>query len=88
MSTAHPEADVQRLCRLAGISRASFYRHREESDPDAADHDLQEAIQHICLRHKYYGYRRVTATLRRQGHRQFGDSAFNYNRMHCHRNSQ
>ena len=68
MSAAHPEADVQRLCRLAGISRASFYRHREESDPDAADHDLQDAIQHICLRHKYYGYRRVTATLRRQGH--------------------
>jgi hypothetical protein len=34
MSQAHPEADVQRLCRLAGISRASFYRHREERDPE------------------------------------------------------
>ena len=68
MSEAHPEADVQRLCRLAGLSRASFYRHREESDPDLADHALADAIQHICLRHKYYGYRRVTATLRRQGH--------------------
>jgi putative transposase len=68
MSDAHPEADVQRLCRLAGISRASFYRHREESDPDAADHALADAIQHICLKHKYYGYRRVTASLRRQGH--------------------
>jgi putative transposase len=68
MSQTHPEADVQRLCRLAGISRASFYRHREERDQDAADHDLQDAIQHICLKHKYNGYRRVTATLRRQGH--------------------
>ena len=68
MTEAHPEADVQRLCRLAGLSRASFYRHREESDPDAADHALADAIRHICLRHKYYGYRRVTATLRRQGH--------------------
>jgi putative transposase len=68
MSEAHVHADVQRLCWLADISRASFYRNREESDPDAADHDLQDAIQHICLKHKYYGYRRVTATLRRQGH--------------------
>ncbi len=68
MTEAHPEIDVQRLCRLAGISRASFYRHRDESDPDAADHALADAIQHICLKHKYYGYRRVTATLRRQGH--------------------
>ena len=68
MSEAHPEADVQRLCQLAGVSRASFYRHREESDPDATDHAIADAIQHICLKHKYYGYRRVTATLRRQGH--------------------
>jgi putative transposase len=68
MTEAHPEVDVQRLCRLAGISRASFYRHRDEGDPDAADHALADTIQHICLKHKYYGYRRVTATLRRQGH--------------------
>jgi putative transposase len=68
MSEAHPEADVQRLCRLAGVPGASFYRHREERDPDAADHALADALQHICLKHKYYVCRRVTATLRRQGH--------------------
>lgn len=67
MTEAHHQADVQRLCRLAGVSRASFYRHRQERDPDAGDHVLADAIQHICLRHKYYGYRRVTAVLRRQG---------------------
>lgn len=67
MTEAHHQADVQRLCRLAGVSRASFYRHRQERDPDAGDHVLADAIQHLCLRHKYYGYRRVTAVLRRQG---------------------
>ena len=68
MTEAHRQVDVQQLCRLAGVSRASFYRNREQSDPDVADHALADAIQYICLKHKYYGYRRVTATLRRQGH--------------------
>ena len=68
MTEAHRQVDVQQLCRLVGVSRASFYRNREPSDPDAADHALADAIQYICLKHKYYGYRRVTATLRRQGH--------------------
>jgi HTH-like domain len=31
------------------------------------DHAVQDAIQAICLRHKYYGYRRVTVSLRRLG---------------------
>ena len=39
--------------------------------PDAAmrtdDCELRDLIQRICLKHRFYGYRRVTATLRRQG---------------------
>lgn len=68
MTATSPAHDVGRLCRLAGLSRATYYRHLERAAPDELDHDLQEAIQHICLRHKYYGYRRVTVSLRRQGH--------------------
>ena len=68
MTEAHRQVDVQQLCQLADVPRASFYRHREESEPDAADHALADAIQYICLKHKYYGYRRVTVTLRRQGY--------------------
>lgn len=68
MIAANPAHDVEHLCRLAGLSRATYYRQLEASAPDELDHDLQDAIQHICLRHKYYGYRRVTASLRRQGH--------------------
>jgi putative transposase len=66
MTADHPAHDVQRLCRLSGLSRASYYRHVATGPDDAIDHDLQDAIQLICLRHKYYGYRRVTASLRRQ----------------------
>lgn len=68
MTAAHPAHDVQRLCRLAGVSRATYYRHMAVDTAEELEHELQDAIQHICLRHKYYGYRRVNVTLRRQGY--------------------
>lgn len=68
MTATHSVLDVQRLCHLSGVSRATYYRHVAAADDEGLDHDLQDTIQSICLRHKYYGYRRVTATLRRQGH--------------------
>jgi putative transposase len=66
MTDANPNLDVQRLCHLAGLPRASYYRSIADQEDDARDHVVQEAIQAICLKHKYYGYRRVTAVLRRQ----------------------
>lgn len=60
-------ADAQRLCRLAGLPRATYYRHLARRDGKAAECELRDLIQRICLRHVFYGYRRVTATLRRQG---------------------
>ena len=66
MTTTHPGLDVQRLCRLAGLARSSYYRSIADHEDDTRDHAVQEAIQAICLKHKYYGYRRVTAMLRRQ----------------------
>jgi putative transposase len=68
MTTANPAHDVGRLCQLAGISRAAYYRHLDRAAPEELDHDLQEAIQRICLRHRYYGYRRVKLSLGRQGY--------------------
>lgn len=60
-------ATVQRLCALAGVSRAGYYRHFEASAPARADADLRSDIQRISLAHRYYGYRRITAELRREG---------------------
>ena len=58
---------VQRLCRLGGVSRAGYYRHFAEHAPAHADTDLRDAIQRLSLAHRHYGYRRITAQLRREG---------------------
>jgi len=61
-------ADVQRLCRLGGVSRAGYYRHFALSAPARADADLRDSIQRLSLAHRHYGYRRIAAQLRREGH--------------------
>lgn len=60
-------ADVQHLCRLAGLPRATYYRRLARQDSKAAECELRDLIQRICLKHIFYGYRRVTAMLKRQG---------------------
>jgi transposase InsO family protein len=65
--TAASRADVQRLCRLAGLPRSTYYRHLAGHSGEAGECELRDLIQRICLKHRFYGYRRVTATLRRQG---------------------
>jgi len=60
-------ATIQRLCLLAGVSRAGYYRHFEASAPARADADLRDEIQRISLAYRYYGYRRITVELRRKG---------------------
>ena len=66
MSLATP-IPVERLCGLAGVSRAGFYRHRSaapESDPNM---DLRDEIQRIAVEWPCYGWRRVHAELWRRG---------------------
>jgi transposase InsO family protein len=56
------------MCQLAGVSRASYYRHWETVAPDEAEMAVREAIQEVALTHRRrYGYRRVTVALRRRG---------------------
>ena len=55
------------MCELAGVSRASFYRHWEEREPSAAETELRGAIQRLALKHRYYGYRRIAVLLQREG---------------------
>ena len=61
------KVDVQHLCKLAGVSRASYYRRFEAHAPREADVELTSHIQLLSLRHRFYGYRRITAVLRRSG---------------------
>jgi transposase InsO family protein len=59
---------VERMCRVAAVSRASFYRWLEPSMPVEEEMEVRSAIQAVVLEHRRrYGYRRVTQELRRRG---------------------
>jgi putative transposase len=69
MTTPMPQGGLSaaRLCALAGVSRAGYYRHFEVSAPHQADTELRDAIQRAALADRHYGYRRIAAQLRREG---------------------
>jgi transposase InsO family protein len=58
---------MQRLCALAKVSRAGFYRWRHAPSATDADVDLRDEIQRVALEWPCYGSRRVKAELRRRG---------------------
>jgi putative transposase len=55
------------MCSLAGVSRAGYYRAWQASAPRAERTALRDVIQRLALAHRHYGYRRITALLRREG---------------------
>jgi transposase InsO family protein len=56
------------MCSLAGVSRASYYRHLVVVAPDEEEMAVRQAIQEIVLaHHRRYGYRRVTKDLHNRG---------------------
>jgi len=59
---------IEQMCQLAGVSRAGFYRSLLEREPVEEDMGVRSAIQQVFAEHKRrYGYRRVSAELRRRG---------------------
>jgi transposase InsO family protein len=59
---------IERMCQLAQVSRAGFYRSLQERLPAKEEMEVRSTIQKIVLEHRRrYGYRRVTAELRRRG---------------------
>ena len=59
---------IERMCELARVSRASFYRSLKEQRPAEEETEVRSAIQRIALEHRRrYGYRRICAELRRRG---------------------
>jgi putative transposase len=62
------ELRIERMCQLAQVSRAGFYRSLQERQPEEEAMEVRAAIQQIALEHRRrYGYRRITAELRRRG---------------------
>jgi putative transposase len=59
---------IERMCQLACVSRAGFYRSLQEREPVEEDMEVRSMIQTIVTEHKRrYGYRRIGAELRRRG---------------------
>ena len=50
------------VCRARPITGTST-----DAVVETADCELRDQLQRICLKHPFYGYRRVTATIRRKG---------------------
>jgi putative transposase len=69
MTTPLPQGGltIERMCKLSGVSRAGYYRHWAASAPRAEETGVRDAIQRLALAHRHYGYRRITAQLRRDG---------------------
>ncbi len=55
------------LCQMTGLSRAGYYRRRIPRQATPVEMELRDALQQVALESPAYGYRRITAELRRQG---------------------
>ncbi|MGA7884630.1 MAG: IS3 family transposase [Acidobacteriaceae bacterium] len=59
--------EVERMCRLAEVSRAAYYRDWQRTAPLGEETELRGVVQRLALSHRAYGYRRIGALLRREG---------------------
>ena len=54
-------------CRVAGIHRSTYRNEAKPGEPE--DPAVRDRIRGLALEHRRYGYRRITALLRREGRR-------------------
>src|SRR5271166_4346093 len=69
VSLSQGDLGIDRMCRLAGVSRAGYYRHWQASAPRREETELRDTIQRMALQERDYGYRRIGELLRREGWR-------------------
>src|SRR5580704_9629791 len=61
------ELTIARMCALAGVSRAGYYRQWAASAPCEEETAVRDMVQRVALAEPHYGYRRVSVELRRAG---------------------
>jgi hypothetical protein len=67
MTVSQGSLKVQRLCRLAGVSRTGYYRFWRTSTPRQHDTEVRSVIQRVALAHgRHRGYRYISHELRRE----------------------
>lgn len=64
-----PQGDltVEGLCKLAGISRAGYYRYWTRTVPREEETAVRDLVQRAAVANRRYGYRRITHELHRAG---------------------
>jgi putative transposase len=69
MTSPRPQGEltVERMCVLARVNRAGYYRHWKVSAPRQEETAVRDTIQRVALANRRYGYRRIAAQLRREG---------------------
>lgn len=67
MTQRQDSLSVERMCDLAQVSRASYYRHWHAAAPRHEETALRDRLQRLALENPHYGYRRLLALLRRDG---------------------
>jgi transposase InsO family protein len=68
MSQGCPTTTIERLCRLARVSRAGYYRFWRANAPRQHDTTVRDAVQRLALANgRHRGYRLVTFQLRQEG---------------------
>jgi putative transposase len=69
MTTSLPQGEptIARMCALAGVNRAGYYRNWAASAPRQEETAVRDLVQRVALAEKHYGYRRVAIELRRAG---------------------
>ena len=58
---------LERLCALAQVSRAGFYRWQRGQPARESDLDVRDEMQRIAVEFPYYGRRRMTKELQARG---------------------
>lgn len=66
IETGHPTLSIRRQCQLIGLNRATYYS--EPSGETALNLELMRRIDEQYLKTPFYGIRRMTAQLQREGH--------------------
>ena len=65
MTVSQGSLRIQRLCRVAGVSRSGYYRFWQTSAPRAHDTAVRSAIQRLALANgRHRGYRYLSHLLR------------------------
>lgn len=61
------QVSIERCCELGRVSRAGFYRDWQKREPGVAEIAIRGHVQREALARRFYGYRRITASLKKQG---------------------